>query len=475
MATAIPFEASAYASGVGILSAPSLSGVDPSKLSSLSFPERSLRTGPARGGQLRIGMSQVAPARLGALSAAAAQMQGVDLRLDSFDLSTPKRVSPEERVGSCLSEFGSLDDCVAIADKFWSSLDASTNYLKNQDQVQVLLREVFKPALTDRRSDGDLFIPPDTNFSYVEKLRQLVKEEEIIRNLRKDHFFSKGFLKGNPSSLFPQSWTSAIDIARGSVTVPQFEDRPEGALHPRPELIEEVGNFLQHVSKSLAPIFDRRTEEGMRFRIYSLGTLEIRTVQEPLGEEIAGAVFSIRNSILNGSSKDSGVDEEQLIVKITEYVERAFEIGQNVNGLHRRFYLVLETDHGDKIMTERMRDGHMNWIENAEDLEDRNSLAKVTRIEACKKAEVTLKDMKASQSKWAEAGSTPSGKRYARAVFNKAVGSRGVDTSTRNITMGLPFMKKFRQKQAQVRVGNQMPFEKSLRSGPSRQSHGLYN
>mmetsp|Transcript_66648 Transcript_66648/g.104176 ORF Transcript_66648/g.104176 Transcript_66648/m.104176 type:complete len:1210 (+) Transcript_66648:73-3702(+) len=471
MSTLIPYEASAYAAGIGIMAAPSLSGVDPSNLSAFSYPERALRTPLARRAQLRTGLSHMVPTRLGAGSVAELQFQGVDLRLDSFDLSSTTRVAPEERVGTCLSEFGPLDDCVAIADAFWSSLDASANYLKNQDQA--LLREVFKPTLTDRRSDGDLFIPPDTSFSYVEKLRQLVKEEEIIRNHRKEHFFSKSFLKGDPSSLFPQSWTSSIDVARGRVPVPHFEDRPESTLHSRPELVEEVGNVLQHASKSFSPIFDRSTEEGMRFRIYSLGSLEIRTVQEPSSEECVGAVFSIRNEIVNRDSDQSDVDEAQVIVKITEYVERAFEAGRSANGLHRRFYIVLETDHGDRIMTERLRDGHMNWRENPEDLEDRNSLAKVMRMEVCK-AGVTLKDMRASQGKWAEAGSTPSGKRYARAVFNKAVGSRTVDPSTRNITMGLPFMKKFRQKQAESRVEHQMPFEKALRSRPQRQGNGLY-
>jgi hypothetical protein len=311
-------------------------------------------------------------------------------------------------------------------------------------------------------------------FSYVEKLRQLVKDEEVVRNLRKEHFFCRSFSKGDPSSLFPQSWTSSIEVNRGRASVPELEELPESALHPRPELIEEVTSFFKHVSKSLTPIFDRSTEEGTRFRIYCIGTLEIRTVQEPGDEEMIGAVFSIRNSLLNRSSGDVAVAEEQVIVKITEYVERAFGIGQNVNGLHRRFYLVLETDHGDKITTERLPDGHMNWIENPEDLDDRNSLAKVMRNEACK-AGVTLRGMKACQSKWAEAGSTPSGKRYARAVFNKAVGNRTVDTSTNNITMGLPFMKKFRQAQAQTRVANQMPVEKSLRPRQSRQRHGVYD
>merc|ERR1719482_2188705 len=87
------------------------------------------------------------------------RVQGVDLRLDNFDLSEAKHVSPEAQSGSWSGELKSLDDCVAVGDIFWSSLESDSKIFKDEDRS--LLREVFNPKLTDRRAEGDLFAPPD--------------------------------------------------------------------------------------------------------------------------------------------------------------------------------------------------------------------------------------------------------------------------------------------------------------------------
>merc|ERR1712039_221648 len=52
--------------------------------------------------------------------------------------------------------------------------------------------------------------------------------------------------------------------------------------------------------------------------------------------------------------------------------------------------IVLHADNGHKILTERLRDGSVTWEEDPEDLEDRNSLAKVTRSIECSGAGISV-------------------------------------------------------------------------------------
>merc|ERR1719272_1274725 len=140
--------------------------------------------------------------------AAPGRLQGVDLRLDSFDVSEAKRVAPETQ-GSWSGELRSLDECIAIGDAFWSGLEGDSKIFKDDDRN--LLKEVFNPNLTDRRSDGDLFVPPEASHSYVTKLHALVKAEELVRQRRQAAFLSKSFAVEQPGSLFPFSWTSSFE------------------------------------------------------------------------------------------------------------------------------------------------------------------------------------------------------------------------------------------------------------------------
>merc|ERR1719359_2483319 len=123
----------------------------------------------------------------------------------------------------------------------------------------------------------------------------------------------------------------------------------------------------------------------MRFQIYKVGNLEIRTTQEPFGDETIGAVFSVRNR--NGCNEGSTGKRVRIqgdgdFTKITEYVEAAFE-SDSVEHIQCQYYTVLETVSGNKVLTERLRDGRVTWEEDPEGLEDRNSLAKVTRTFTC--------------------------------------------------------------------------------------------
>jgi hypothetical protein len=124
------------------------------------------------------------------------RLQGVDLRLDNFDLSSAARVSLAQEVGAWGAETKQLSECVSFGDAFWHDLDSDTGVL-NQDDCS-LLKDVFNPQLADRRMEGNYFVPPDSRHSYVTKLRLLVVEEEAVRQRRKDHFCSKAFLANRP-------------------------------------------------------------------------------------------------------------------------------------------------------------------------------------------------------------------------------------------------------------------------------------
>jgi len=261
-----------------------------------------------------------------------------------------------------------------------------------------------------------------------------------VREKRKEMFFSAGFVMGDPGPLFPHSWTPSFEIARGRVPVREPEGS-QGLLHARPEYMEQGGVVLNHMLKVSAPFFAKSTEEGLCFRIYRIGSLEVRTTQEPEGKEVVGAVFSIRNQISNASRVwAQAVEDHEKIARVTEYVERAFDdCTDPASALCCRYYLVPETEKDNKIVTERLGDGHSTWIDNPQDLDDRCSLAKVTRSDTSEIG-ATVGDVRAYRAKLAE-GVAPSSKNYAKAVFVRAVGSKysGRLISDKDFTGGLRF------------------------------------
>merc|ERR1712232_409074 len=107
-----------------------------------------------------------------------------------------------------------------------------------------------------------------------------------------------------------------------------------------------------------------------------------RTTQETDGIEEIGAVFSLRGRTSGGESLRKCSPCEK-IVKATQFVERApGMVPQHSSGNgYRQHFLVLETEKCHRIVTERLADGTATWEEDAEDLDDRISLAKV--VGAC--------------------------------------------------------------------------------------------
>mmetsp|Transcript_129686 Transcript_129686/g.315030 ORF Transcript_129686/g.315030 Transcript_129686/m.315030 type:complete len:437 (-) Transcript_129686:34-1344(-) len=297
--------------------------------------------------------------------------KGVDLNLDEFNLSAP---SDLERQDICVQLAAGAD----ISSLFWSSLGNETPSVFS-DEDKSLLKKVFNPNLSDRRQEGDRFVPPDTSFASVQKLRALVKEEELVQKDRRSHFFSKSFATNEPGPLFPASWKVTVEISHEDASKKQGR-----SLHARPDFKAQAHMF-EEALKSAVPEFDRSTEDGTRFRVYRFGSLEVRTTQEHEGREVIGAVFSSRAAAEESKTRGS-IKNKEKIVKATEYVESG-RCGCHV-------YYVLETEDKNTILAEQLVTGRFKREENPKDLEDRNALAKVLRSAKCSSDNLRVMDIR---------------------------------------------------------------------------------
>jgi hypothetical protein len=309
------------------------------------------------------------------------QPLGVDLNLAGFDLSGPVKAKQQPE-GDSRWESEHLALC---GNAFWSRVDAG-------DAKDVgLYRALFNPFLSDRRSEGELFLPPSSSFRYLDRLVVLLAEEEEVRRQRQEHFLSEAFSKSEPGPLFPATWAPPLGIKREAAR-PSRDSPPRSAWQPSKS---EVGQ-LERALVDATPVFDKSTEDGLRFRIYDMtgadagADIEVRTVQEPGGREIVGAVFS---SPLQPNAKamsaHPAVREGEYVVKVTEYVEVASE---GATRLPWHFYEVLETENGNMVMTEKLQDGREVWTENPQGLDARCARAKVAGCADCRGAGVTLRD-----------------------------------------------------------------------------------
>merc|ERR1712056_23268 len=109
------------------------------------------------------------------------------------------------------------------------------------------------------------------------------------------------------------------------------------------------------------------TEDGIKFRIYRCGNLEIRTTQEPNTKEIIVAVFSMGAAECKQVRQ---VEAYEKITKVTQYVERAgSKDGQQDDLLlHSRSYVMLKTERGNCIVTEKLQNGTVTWQENPQNI-----------------------------------------------------------------------------------------------------------
>merc|ERR1712086_220241 len=96
-----------------------------------------------------------------------------------------------------------------------------------------------------------------------------------------------------------------------------------------------------------------------------------------------------------------------------------------------------ETEKGNKIVTERLSDGRLSWIGNTDDLDDRNSLAKLSRSEICSTG-ATVRDMVNCRAALAQSAALSS-KRYVQATFLRGIGSqRGQPLSSSRDVVAAP-------------------------------------
>merc|ERR1740121_1324635 len=311
------------------------------------------RAGLMATSRLSMAAPQVAASRL-----SMGMPRGVDLNLDQFNLSAVEKGS----WAGTLEAPEDARDLTIKGDAFWTALkDDATPAFQPEDRV--LLNQVFNPKMSDRHEEGCEFIPPATGLTYMHKLKSLVKEEIQAREDRKKHFFSADFNKDKAGPLFPSSWNASIEIENAEGGAQQLRSRPD--FRAQESLLEEV-------LKSNIPMFDKKTEDGTRFLIYRLGSLEVRATQALDGKRVIGAVFSLK-----GDDQSEAARDDERIIKATQYVEKA-----SAGRLRCRYYVVFETECGRKVVTE-MANGKALWKANPKDVEDRNSLAKVLSSVEC--------------------------------------------------------------------------------------------
>mmetsp|Transcript_84394 Transcript_84394/g.266412 ORF Transcript_84394/g.266412 Transcript_84394/m.266412 type:complete len:565 (-) Transcript_84394:242-1936(-) len=318
--------------------------------------------------------------------------RGVDLNLNKFDLTQTVAAAEAPAEASATT----------LGQAFWSNVSCEQgSFFKEEDKN--LLKALFNPSLSDRREDGDLFVPPDMRAAHMDHLRALVKEEASTRERRRDHFLSEAFAVGAAGPLFPSSWTSSFDITQTSSPATGVE-----CLRPDQQAVDRA-------LKTTAAL-DRTTEDGARFRVYRADGLEVRTTQEHDGAEVVGAVFSSRAEEDAPACQDQVAASEK-IVKAVEYVESVQGSLGAVPGRH--YYVVLETESGHRIAAERRADGTAAWRENPKNLEARNALAKVINyIEGCNK--ITVGDMKDVASCTGNFATGSQRKVYAHGIFQRA-------------------------------------------------------
>lgn len=267
--------------------------------------------------------------------------------------------------------------------------------------------------MSDRRIEGNAFMPPDSRIEYVKKLQKMLQHEGALRQQRTDHFMSTDFKMENPGDLFPKSWAQRMKVEVSAMNVPANNLKRRDDYKAQ---AKQLDRFLQ----SATPIFERKTEEGCMFRIYRVGSIEVRTIQEHKGKEEILVVFSIESTQRDGAAaKKQTPKDDARITKITIYVEMSSDLQEGPIASHQ-YFVVLETDAGDAIVSEKCKDGHATWQENPSDLQARISLAKTVCCEKWNEmSPSSVKDLKLYQQEAASNGDISS-KHYAQGAYAKA-------------------------------------------------------
>lgn len=207
------------------------------------------------------------------------QPQGVDLNLDQFNLSAASAAG--DRYGGAIQ---AKDVEANVGSIFWQGLSEGDAF---GAEHAALLKHVFNPHMSDRRSEGEAFMPPPTSPVYLQKLKELVKAEQVVLRQRRAHFFSEAFQVDSAGPLFPPSWTSSMQLDLPAHCLAKLPS-PKA----RPDFLAQA-DVLRPKLAAAKPSFDRVAEDGARFRAYRVGALEVRTIQEAGGKEAIGMVFDV--------------------------------------------------------------------------------------------------------------------------------------------------------------------------------------
>jgi len=367
--------------------------------------------------------------------------QGVDLNLDKFDLAETEKFAG--MLPACSGSSDSLEGRTLLGRAFLRCFQEGYEVLKEEDKT--LLRGVFNPALSDRMNEAEAFTPPDPTMSYISKLRSLVNEEQSLLQRRKNKFFERSFVVGDAGAEFPRSWTSRFQIDQPRAT--------QNVMQSGLVQIQVDQSFQQSLLKEILPTaaaeFEQKTEDGVVFRIYRLGSLEVRTVQEHEKAEHVGVVFSARAPSFNLRPGKKMVSDDERVTKASIYVE-AIDAESSIlldqkwsskrlDYIH--YYVVLETDASNTILTEMLPNGTAILAMNPEGLLDRNSLAKLLKaVEP--ELEVTagqVKQVHEKHSRKAEAAVSPSMRKFfAKSVFALTCKATGVQKARKYMGRAYP-------------------------------------
>jgi len=347
--------------------------------------------------------------------------QGVDLNLDKFSLTVPDRMN--NNLPACSASMDSVEGRVTLGKAFLHSLQQGS-FPGLKQEYQQLLKQILNPVMCDRAEEGMEFVPPDPNLEYIGKVRNLVNEEKLTLTRRKTRFCDRAFVGDNPGPEFPSAWTSRFQIEK--------EGRAQTTIAADKHALVQVAAddafqkfLIAEVLPAAAPDFNKSTEEGTLFRIYHIGSLEIRTTQELDAQETIGAVFSRRAPSwqLASGRQAKELDRQEAVAKAKVYVEAADGEQARPAGVGKslcHFYVVLETDASRTIVTERLANGSIAWAVSSDKLEDRNSLAKLLFTIDCKGTSVeAIQKLESKQSMRISASTS---KAYAKAIFELITG-----------------------------------------------------
>eukprot|EP00440_Ansanella_granifera_P034895 gb/GFBE01037854.1/.p1 GENE.gb/GFBE01037854.1/~~gb/GFBE01037854.1/.p1 ORF type:complete len:1031 (+),score=267.56 gb/GFBE01037854.1/:1-3093(+) len=346
--------------------------------------------------------------------------QGVDLNLDKFSLSNLERFGG--MLPACSAAPESPDAMVILGKAFLQALRAR-KFPSMQPDDEKLLLTVFSSPQCDRTEEGDAFMPPDPNAEYIQKLRMVANEEKYLLDKRILSFGDRSFQAGNPGHEFPRSWTSRFQIEQdGRAQTPVVPNKSGLAKVEVDETLRKA--LVNDILPTAAPEFNQTTEDGVVFRIYNMGSLEVRTTQPVDGPESVVAVFSSRAPTweLTSAQKSKVVRDDEKLHQCKVYVE-AFGTATSGDGKQPcHFYAVFQTEGKSSIVTEKLATGATTWAVNPVNLEDRNSLAKLLFTADCNglKAVRDLKSVQVSNSQvLPQRASESVRKAYAKTVFNK--------------------------------------------------------